>query len=96
MAFSKDTTEKGLQIQNAYFKITNIAGTKEMVYLTLSVFTSKIMSNNLENSLNNYAYNFIPSQDDNSVRWDKQGYKYLKNLEEYKDATDLLDEITAQ
>ena len=37
-------------------------------------------------------YSFIPNIEDAAQNFIKQGYKYLKTLDEYKDATNLLDE----
>jgi hypothetical protein len=81
------TKEQEETQQNCYIKIDNLNGNKENLYLEVRIYDKK--GGNLIFTKN---YNFVPSIVDNSKNFIKQGYEYLKTLDEFKDAIDLLDE----
>lgn len=74
-------------LENAYIKITNQTGNKEKVLLDVGIYDKK----DGVCVLTKY-YDFVPIVSDSSANFIKQGYEYLKTLDEYKDAVDLLDE----
>jgi len=72
---------------NCYIKITNLSGNKDLINIQVTVYDTKGGK-----ILNRKNYSFTPSVSDTSKNFIKQGYEYLKTLDEYKDAVDLLDE----
>lgn len=67
-----------VNLQNAYIKIENVNGSKELVTATV---TTRIG----ENTKTKF-YNFAP--DMNGSNYIKQAYEYLKTLPEFADASD--------
>lgn len=67
-----------------YTVITRIEGDKTFIQFEVE---DRRLSNQ-ENVIQYLKYNFVPSVEDNSDNFIKQGYEYLKTLEEYKDAVD--------
>jgi hypothetical protein len=97
MALKKDysiqvnlTTNEGnivgnelVAIQDAYIKIINVNGGKESLNLMVSI------EDTINEKINTIKYyTFVPNVTDNSVNFIKQGYDYIKTLNEYKDAID--------
>lgn len=90
MALSKTITlDNDLQIPSAYLKITNVFGNKNAVDITLTIFTSKEASDNNEIRCGIKYYRFVPDVSETSPNFIKQGYEYLKTLDEYSDAIDV-------
>lgn len=89
MAFEKTVAKsvygERLVFGNAYHQITSIVGNKEKVDLMLTTFKNA----DKKDVLGSQTYNFVPSQDEYAPRWDKQGYEYLKTLDEFTDAIDV-------
>lgn len=90
MALQVDfSLDNGLEAHNAYVRISYIYGSKTSVAIRVDVYLSQdaFLDNKkpLQNSKNYY---FTPSLDatDNFL---KQGYQYLKTLDEFKDAKDI-------
>lgn len=77
-----------LTFTDTYIKINKIYGDKSNLKIIVNIYTSSDCSILLDAK----EYNFTPSVADNSVNFLKQGYDYLKTLDDYKTATDLLDE----
>lgn len=80
--------EKKVVFNDAYFKVTHIVGNKENMDIQLSVFKDPTKNITIGSS----TYSFVPSVDDNSENFIKQGYDYLKTLPEFSDAVDILEE----
>lgn len=80
--------EDSLTFTDTYIKINNMYGDKNNLKIIVNIYTSSDCSVLLDAK----EYNFIPSIADISFNFLKQGYDYLKTLDDYKDATDLLDE----
>jgi hypothetical protein len=88
MAISKNYNFRDIIISNAYFRIDNLNGNKNGINIILGIYSNKDSSKAIETKL----YTFVPNVLDNSKNFIKQGYEYLKTLDEFKDAVDLLDE----
>lgn len=92
MALSKNIIKniygKEITFENVYIKITNISGNKKLVILTVSIYSDNTQNNLIEMK----EYNFIPNVENDAPNFIRQGYEYLKTLDEYKDVIDLLDE----
>ncbi len=70
-------------LENAYIKVDNQNGNKTNVHLEVGIYTRKegilVFSS---------VYNFVPNIEDSAPNFIKQGYEYLKTLDEYKDTID--------
>ena len=82
----------GIQITNGYSRIDSISGSKNGITFTLNSYLNRQAYENGKEYIEHRELSFIPSVKDNSSNWIKQSYNYLKTLEEFKDAVDLLDE----
>ena len=71
-------------IKNSYIRIDNINGTKQDINLGVNIYSDKECKFLIESR----HYTFVPSTGDNSFNFVKQGYEYLKTLDEFKDAVD--------
>jgi hypothetical protein len=78
---------KTITIPNAYIKIINLQGDKANINLTIGIFNKKDGS-----ILKTNYYNFEPNVLSTAKNFIEQGYEYLKTLDGFKDAIDLLDE----
>ncbi len=72
---------------DCYVKVVSLDGNKK--YINGAALVIDQESNE---PVYDYRFMFTPSADDNSVRWDKQAYEYLKTLPEFKNAVDVLEE----
>lgn len=82
----QDSIDKDFLIENVYCKIDSINGNKNTVEIRINIYKDKTKQVFISSAI----YNFEPNLEsaDNFI---KQGYDYLKTLNEYKDAVDLLD-----
>jgi hypothetical protein len=93
MALQKTITlTNGLTATNAYVRIDTISGYKGELNISVNSYASQDAFVGGKGYLEQKLYNFIPSVADGSTNFIKQGYEYLKTLDEYKDATDILEE----
>jgi len=83
-----NTIDKTFTIQNAYYKIENLTGDKNKINITVSIYKD----NNKTVLFDRKSYSFIPNVTDIAKNFIKQGYEYLKTLDEYENAINLLDE----
>lgn len=79
---------KELMIENAYIKILSLKCTKESVHMTVGTYKTR----NASVPLKVEVFDFIPDVSTKSDNFIKQGYEYLKNLLQYADAIDILEE----
>lgn len=82
--------ENGISLNNAYIKILKLSGNKENIFLEVGVF--KDFNYTDDKYVKKSYYNFKPNVADNSDNFIKQGYEFLKTLEEFKGAMDILEE----
>ena len=70
-------------LTSAYIKIDKLEGDKNSINLSVGIYNEKdsIM-------VINKKYEFIPDVTDSAENFIKQGYEYLKTLDEYADALD--------
>ena len=89
MALSKDVTlESGLIVENAYIRITEIAGNKHQLNIIVNSYISQQAFQDGKTFLEQKLYSFTPSVEEGSPNFIKQGYEFLKTLKEYQDAVD--------
>ena len=83
--------ENGIIVNNSYARIDSIFGSKSKIEFTLNYYINKDAFSKNNSYLEQELYSFIPSVEQNSSNFIKQGYEYLKTLEEFKSATDDLE-----
>lgn len=74
---------KELSFEGAYHQISYLNGNKENMEIRVSVYDS-----GKSNLIEHKNYKFVPSFNDDSDNTIKQGYEYLKTLDEFSDAVD--------
>ncbi len=91
VAFSQeDSTIKTLiresktLISNGYVKVGLLNGNKNGIEVIMEY---RIRKEDME-SIHNKSFLFTPSPAEDSPRWDKQVYEYLKTLPEFKNVVD--------
>lgn len=89
MALSKNMKlNNGLEICDAYIRIDTISGYKGGLDISVNSYVTQDAFNNGMEYLEQKIYHFVPSVEDNSANFIKQGYEYLKTLPEYISAID--------
>lgn len=70
-----------LTLEEVYLKITNVEGSKRRIIIDLQgEYNNEIVYSN--------RFTLTPSITDDASNFIKQGYEYLKTLDEFKDAID--------
>lgn len=87
MALKTDWTIKEKTYKNCYVKIVSLDGNKKYIN-----GVALVIDQEKNEPVYDYRFLFTPNQTDNSMRWDKQAYEYLKTLPEFKNAVDVLEE----
>lgn len=80
---NEDTIEKPMLCES-YIKISHIEGNKNGINLIVNIYSDNTKNFLLETK----KIEFTPDLDENSENFIKQGYLYLKSLEEYSKAKD--------
>lgn len=85
------TTVHGIILDNAYIRIDEQSGNKQIVNLRVRKYAS--IEDCLEGRpwIEENVHNFVPSIDEGSDNFIKQGYEYLKELPEFNGAIDVLE-----
>lgn len=85
-----------INVENAYLKITSLqivtGGVNKACTIHLSSYKDKCSADENLSVLESKCESFIPVFGNEVKDIKAQAYEYLKTLDEYKDATDLLDE----
>ena len=84
-----------VSLSDVYFRINSLEGNKSKLKINLvGVYTYKIKDADMQQDCDakevvySNSFNFAPCVDDGSANFIKQGYEYLKTLEEFKEAVD--------
>lgn len=80
--------QNGLKIENAYLRIDTVAGYKGGIDISVNSYLSKEAFVNGQGYLEQRGEHFVPSVEEGSLNFIKQGYEYLKTLPEYTNAID--------
>lgn len=92
MALSKNIIlQNGLEVENAYIRIDTVNGYKGSLSISVNSYISQEAFQNGQPYLEQNIYHFVPSVEDNAPNFIKQGYEFLKTLDEYEDAIDILE-----
>lgn len=86
--YSKNIYGETLNFEAAYHKITFLSGNKEGINIQVTTYGD----GDKKHVILERGYFFNPSVENGAYDFIKQGYEYLKTLEEYSDAIDILDE----
>jgi hypothetical protein len=93
MALKKDITlDNGLVAKDAYIVISSIQWTRKSCILTVESYCNQEYFHDDKSKISSKVFGFIPKITDGSLNFLKQGYEYLKTLDEFNGAIDLLDE----
>ncbi|MEK5181727.1 hypothetical protein [Paenibacillus odorifer] len=89
MALLKEMTlESGLIIEQAYIRVQGLNGNKGVVAISLEIFLTRELCEEGKSPIAFLSFAFEPDENEDSPRWDKQAYKYLKTLPEFYGAID--------
>lgn len=91
MALQKTLTINGINIENAYIRVDTISGYKGGITISVNSYTTQDAFNTGAGYLKQQIYTFTPSVVNSASNFIKQSYEYLKSLEEFKEATDILE-----
>lgn len=75
---------RNINFKGALHKVENVSGNKNGINFKMVVYTE-----DMENAIAHKDYYFVPSNEEDSPRWDKQCYEHAKSLEEYRDSIDV-------
>jgi|HigsolmetaAR206D_1030411.scaffolds.fasta_scaffold12044_2 hypothetical protein len=84
------TTVQGIELPAAYIKIDEQSGI-EKIYIRVSYYASRGHRLDGKAWLEQEVYSFVPSVADDAPNFIKQGYEYLKTLDKFKVAIDVLE-----
>lgn len=85
-------TDAGITINNAYARIDYLEGTKERLRITVNYYKDRDSFLTGYFSIKTEYYVFVPTPDDNFI---KEGYGYLKTLDKFAHALDILEDDQA-
>lgn len=94
MAFQmKITLNSGIEIPNAYVKISYLDGNKTGITLYLNAYVDQDTMNAGRPVIEGYSanYYFVPTTGTGATDFITQGYNYLKTLPDFQGATDILE-----
>ena len=81
-------TGHGITLPDSYVRIDEQSGSKEGISLRVRYYASKVAAENGKQWVQEEILTFVPSVEEDAANFLKQGYEYLKTLEEYTDAID--------
>lgn len=84
----KESIVQTININNAYYMIDKIEGSKEELTIVLNMYKDSSKSWLIKVD----TYKFIPSVANDSPDFIRQGYNHLKSLDEFSNAIDILEE----
>lgn len=79
----------GITVNNAYARINTVGGTKEYCHVSVRYYKDKQAFEDGKEMLKEDIYEFIPSVEDGSLNWIKQGYEYIKTLPQFNNVIDV-------
>lgn len=82
----------GLDLPNVYARIDSLNGSKKSIIFSLNYYASRKSFIEGNQFIQQERYTFTPSVEKNSENIFKQGYLYLKTLDEFKDAIAVFEE----
>jgi len=80
--------ESGLIIEQSYIRVQGVNGFKGILAVNLEVFLTKEACEVGNEPIHFIKHTFVPDEAEDSLRWDKQAYEYLKTLPDFYGAID--------
>jgi hypothetical protein len=91
MAFQMDIqTDMGFSFPNSYCYIHAIGGSKELLHIQVNWYVDQEARLNNLKPVTSKGFSFVPNVEDDSLNFIKQGYIYLKTLDEFSNTIDIL------
>lgn len=81
--------ESGIQVDHSYARIDYLGGNKNKVTVNVNYYLDEKAATDGLPPFKKSIHEFVPSESEQSLRWDKQGYEYLKTLPEFESAIDV-------
>lgn len=81
-------TKTGISIPEAYIRIDEISGSKELINIRVRIYASQEKHDNKFPWIEEKIISFNPNISDFSPNFIKQGYEYIKSLFEFEGAID--------
>jgi hypothetical protein len=82
------TEDSGIVVESAYAKIEQVSGNESQLQLTVYFYFNEEARFSGKPPFSQSQYSFKPEESEGSLRWDRQGYEYLKFLPEFSEAID--------
>ncbi|PKG23952.1 hypothetical protein [Niallia nealsonii] len=86
--YSIDAYGETLVFEEAYLKIVQLYGNEELLQFDYAIYKDSSKQTQIDYKMGQ----FVPSVEEDSPNFIKQIYEYLKTLEEFADAIDVLEE----
>lgn len=80
--------ESGFTISQSYAVVNAVGGNKTQAVIEVKYYVSSALKEEGNPHFLLKNYNFVPSVDDDSPNFIKQGYEYIKTLPEFANAID--------
>ena len=81
---SEQKKTEEIQFKKCYHKIVDLKGDKNKIEFIVGIYENSTC----ERLVSHRIYSFVPTVEDNADNFIKQGYEYLKTLDEYAGAKD--------
>jgi hypothetical protein len=81
-------SEIGISFENAYCYISMVGGSKDLLSIQVNWYVNEAARIADLRPIESKGYSFIPNVAEGSTNFIKQGYLYLKTLEEFANAID--------
>ncbi|MBW4083539.1 hypothetical protein [Paenibacillus sp. S150] len=92
MALSQSITlSNGLSVNEAYIRVDTVNGYKGGLDISVNSYVSQAAFTQGQGYIEQSLYHFIPSVEEGSENFIKQGYDYLKTLPEFESAIDVFE-----
>jgi hypothetical protein len=91
MALQIKTSFNGIVVNGAYARIDSISGFKGGIDFSLNFYVSQSEFTDGNGYFKQKMHHFVPSVEDDAPNFIKQGYEYLKTLNEFENAIDVLE-----
>jgi hypothetical protein len=79
----------GVTFANSYCYIHKIGGSKDLLYIQVNWYADQEARVGNLKPIDSKGYSFVPEVEDDSLNFIKQGYLYLKTLQEFSNAVDI-------
>ncbi|MEK4185668.1 hypothetical protein [Paenibacillus sp. FSL L8-0494] len=83
--------DSGVVLDHAYCRIGSLSGNKNKITIMLDTFMNQETCLTGRSIVQQVGFEFKPSVEDNAPNFIKQGYEYLKTLQGFLGAVDVLE-----